>query len=95
MAEFLNTSSAQAVIWGTVGLILVVVGFYVVRSLAENTGENTSDASELLSNFRELKEQGDISEAEFRTIKTVLGEPIKGPVADPIEVPFKDSGEVT
>lgn len=30
-------------------------------------------ASELLSNFREIHQQGDIDEAEYRKIKTALG----------------------
>lgn len=44
----------------------------VVR-FRDSTGDDGLSASELLSNFREIHQQGDIDEAEYRKIKTALG----------------------
>jgi hypothetical protein len=37
---------------------------------------------ELLSKFKEMRHEGDISEAEYRTIKAVLGEQLQRNVKD-------------
>jgi len=73
MLEFLGTSSAQAVIWGTVLLTLCIIGVYFVLRLRRGGAAVTPTANELLSDFREQLESGRISETEFRKIKGVLG----------------------
>jgi uncharacterized membrane protein len=73
MTEFLLSSPAQAVIWTTVLLILIIVGVFVAERFRGRTEDAQPTANELLTNFRELHHQGDIDDAEFRTIKTVLG----------------------
>ena len=73
MLEFLGTSSAQAVIWGTVLLTLCIVGVYFVLWLRRGGGRVTPSANELLTDFREQLESGRISETEFQKIKGVLG----------------------
>jgi hypothetical protein len=50
-----------------------LVGFYLVCLLRNRAGRRQASANELLSQFRRLHEQGEISQAEFRHIKTVLG----------------------
>ena len=73
MLEFLRTPIAQAVIWLTVLTVLVVVGAYVVAKFRGRAVGAAPEASDMLSTFREMRQQGDLSEAEFRTIKTKLG----------------------
>ena len=73
MREFLSTTTAQAVIWGSVLLILLVAGAYVVRFFRDRDVKSQVSASELLSRFRELHEKGDLSQSEFRHIKSALG----------------------
>lgn len=73
MKEFLLTSPAQAVIWGSALLVLTAVGIYVAGRFRGRNDEGHATANELLTNFRELHHQGDINDAEFRTIKNVLG----------------------
>ena len=85
MWEFLGTPSVQAVIWTTILLMLLVVAYYIVQRFRDNTGKDTPKSSEYLTNFREMHQEGDISEKEFRTIKTVLG--VK------LQDELKDSGE--
>lgn len=82
MLEFLSTTPAQVVIWTTVLLVLLIVGYYIVRKFRDNTGEDQVDANELLTNFREIHQQGDISETEYRTIKAVLGDKLQSELKD-------------
>ena len=77
MKEFLLATPVQAAIWTAVLLILVVAGWYVAGRFRDRSDDNQPTASDLLTNFRELHHQGDINDAEFRTIKTVLGEEIQ------------------
>ena len=77
MKEFLLSSPVQATIWTAVLLILVVAGWYVAGRFRDRSDDNQPTASDLLTNFRELHHQGDINDAEFRTIKTVLGEKLQ------------------
>ncbi len=73
MREFLLTSHAQAVIWSTVLLIVIVIAVYIVERLRDRMDDDRLEANELLTNFRELHLQGDIEDSEFRDIKSVLG----------------------
>lgn len=82
MQEFLTTSTAKVLLWMSVLLVLVVVGYYLVRRFRDRTDEDQQTASDLLTNFREMHLEGDISEAEFRTIKTVLGRKLQDELKD-------------
>lgn len=73
MLDFLRTWPAQLVIGVTILAVLSVVGWYVVAKFRDSTGDDGLSASELLSNFREIHQQGDIDESEYRKIKTALG----------------------
>ena len=73
MREFLSTTTAQAVIWGSVLLILLIAGAYAVKFFRDRDAKSQGSVSEMLSGFRELQEKGDLSQAEFRHIKSLLG----------------------
>ena len=73
MKQFLLSTPAQLVIWLTVLAVLIAIGGFVVGRLRGRSDEERQTANVLLSNFRELHDQGDIDAAEFRNIKTVLG----------------------
>jgi uncharacterized membrane protein len=60
-------------IWGGILLLLIVLAAIVVRKLRDSATQNRQAASDLLSNFQEMRAEGDISDAEFRNIKSVLG----------------------
>jgi uncharacterized membrane protein len=53
--------------------VAVVVVAYVVGRVRPGAAQQEPSASELLAKFRELHSQGELSDAEFRTIKTTLG----------------------
>ena len=83
MQEFLSTPTAKAVIWVAVLLIILAVAYYLLRRFRDRIDDDRQTASELLTNFREMRHEGDISEKEFRTIKTVLGQKLQEELEDP------------
>lgn len=64
----------QLVVWGAVLAVMVVAAYFVVTKLRGSAVGNDDTPVELLTNFREMKLQGDISDKEFRTIKALLNE---------------------
>jgi len=73
MLEFLRSTPAQATIWGTALLVLCLIGFYIVKRVRDRVDSEGPSASDLLSGFRGLREEGNITPQEFRQIKAVLG----------------------
>ena len=82
MLDFLQSPAAQAIIWLTVLLVLLVVACYVVQRYRDRTGDDRPTANELLTNFRDMHHEGDIDDAEFRRLKTVLGPQLQDEVKD-------------
>ena len=82
MQEFLTTPTAKTVLWVAVLMVVLAMGYYLVRRFRDRTGDDRQTASELLTNFREMHHEGDISETEFRTIKTVLGQKLQEELKD-------------
>ena len=77
MFDFLATPSAQVVLYVAALLVMLVVAFYVVQRVRDFDDEDTVSASDLMTNFQEMHEEGDISGMEYRTIKTVLNDQLK------------------
>jgi uncharacterized membrane protein len=63
-------------------LALLTIAWVVLRKLRGNTQQNEDTAGEFLSNLQELRREGDISDAEYRTIKAVLGAQLQQRVKD-------------
>jgi uncharacterized membrane protein len=80
--EFLLATPAQIVIWTTVLLVLMTVGWYLVGRFRDNADDDRLTANELLTNFQDLHHQGDIDDSEYRTIKTVLGTKLREELKD-------------
>ena len=72
MERFLEDWAAQLVIWVALCAILVVVAVYVIGRVRAEPVQQEPKASELISKFRDLHAKGELSEEEFRTIKTNL-----------------------
>jgi len=62
----------QLTVWGSILVLLVVVAVFVLRKLRDSTGGSVEDPGQLVTNFREMKLQGDITDKEFRTINSLL-----------------------
>jgi uncharacterized membrane protein len=85
LVDFLSSAPAQAVIWMTTLVFILLIATYVVKKFRDGIDEDRGSANELLTNFREMNREGDISDAEFRTIRNVLGERL--------QTELKDSGD--
>ena len=72
MVELLEGPWYLAIILFTAVVALVAVGAYAVSKWRDATEDDTNTASELLTNFREMHSRGDLTDEEFRTIKTRL-----------------------
>ena len=69
--DILQTTTAE-VILGLAGLlVLTVIGSYLVLRFRDDA-EDDETSSDLLMKFREMRHEGYINEAEYRTIRTEL-----------------------
>ncbi len=75
-------TATQLVIWTSVLFALVVVAWIVVQRFRGGAASEGQVASDMLTKFQEMRHEGDISEKEYRTIKSVLGEQLQRDVKD-------------
>jgi hypothetical protein len=85
LAQLLRSSTEQAVVWLSVLAVLIAVAVYVIGKVRSSAIQKEPTASNLLSKFRESHCRGDLSDEEFRTIKTTL--------ATQLQQEIKDSGD--
>ncbi len=62
--------------------MLIAVGWYVASKWRGTNGETTVTTNELLSNFREMHSKGELSDEEFRTIKSRLAKELQAELND-------------
>ena len=72
--EYLNGPAPRAVLWLALAAVLCVVAAYTIGKLRRGFRESGPDASNLMSNFRDLHSRGELSDEEYRTIKAGLAE---------------------
>lgn len=53
--------------------MLVSIGAYIVLKFRDSD-DSTESSADLLTKFREMRQEGQINEEEYRTIKTDLGD---------------------
>ena len=73
--EIALSELSKALVLFAVIFAVTALGFSVVRRLrrvTDGAADDTSDASKMMSNFRDLHSRGGLSDEEFRTIKTKL-----------------------
>jgi len=75
-------TAAQIAISVSVLFGLIVVAWLVVQRFRGGAAGEGQPESEMLTKFQEMRQEGDISEAEYRTIKSVLGEQLQRNVKD-------------
>ena len=85
MAELFQDPVAEMVLWAALAATAVAVAIYVIGRIRAEPSQQEPTASELISKFRELHSRGELSDAEFRTIKTTL--------AVRLDDELKDNGE--
>ena len=70
------------VVWTAVLATLVAIAVRVIGKIRAKTLQHEPTASDLMSKFRELHSRGELSDEEFRTIKTILSTQLKGELSD-------------
>ncbi len=70
--RFLDAGAEQLVIWVAALAIGLAVVSYVIDKVRTPPAQQEPTASELMSKFRDLHSRGELSDEEFRTIKTTL-----------------------
>ncbi len=72
MGPFLQDPTAQLVIWLAICAALVTIGIYVIARIRRSIHEDQPLTSNLMTNFREMYSQGELSDEEYQTIKNTL-----------------------
>jgi hypothetical protein len=75
---------SQAALLFAAILALLAGALALLRRYRSYEANDTSESSQLMTKFRDLHEQGGLSDEEFRTIKTKLASQLK---ADMLELP--------
>ena len=73
MAEHLYVLAHAALLFAVI-IALTIAGIYVMKRFRGNSGDEESLTNDMTTTFREIHGRGDLSEEEYRTIKTVLEE---------------------
>lgn len=77
MWEFLQTPTARLVELFAVLAVMIAVAVYIVTKVRAGLRDSDNDASDMLTKFREIHAKGDLSDEEFRTIKTHLADQLQ------------------
>ncbi len=70
--DFFTNPVLQCALLVAVLAVMLAVSYWGLRRFRDYIGQDQTPASDLLTNYRELHEQGIISDAEYRTIKSRL-----------------------
>lgn len=73
MDKLFSTLGVELLLWGAVLLVMLVLAVAVVRRLRDSIRSDKAGEADLLTNFQEMRREGDINDAEFRNIRAVLG----------------------
>ena len=73
MKQLSPETFTQLVVWGSVLLGLIAIAMVFLGKLRGSAQQSEDSANQLLSNLQDLRQEGDISDTEYRTIKAVLG----------------------
>jgi len=63
-------------------IALVTAGAVIVQRFRGGAADKALDANELIANFREMHSRGDLTDADYRKIKSVLGAKLHGGLKD-------------
>lgn len=76
MNEELQSLTQAALLFAAV-FVLMALGIAVVRKFRGGKDDDMAESSEMMTKFRDLHDQGGLSDEEFRTIKSKLASKLK------------------
>lgn len=74
MADFLGSPQATIVLLVAVTVAVIVGGIYLIGRVRNGLRPTEPPSSEWLTKFKDLHAEGELSDEEYRTIKSVLAE---------------------
>jgi hypothetical protein len=87
--------ATQKLVWAgvlfAVMAALAALGAWIVSKFRDGADHDQPAASELLSNFRDLHEQGELSDEEFRNIKTLMQERLQTELSNSVEKGYENN----
>ena len=63
-------------------IALVIAGAVIVQRFRGSAADTALGANELIANFQEMHSRGDITDADYRRIKSVLGAKLHNELKD-------------
>lgn len=72
MANFLQQPLVQLVLWGSVLAALIALGYYLIGRIRAMMRSTQGTSSDLMTDFREIYSQGELSDEEYRAIRGTL-----------------------
>lgn len=82
MNDQLHSLTEAALLFAAV-FVLTAIGIALARKFRDTSNsDDTSESSEMMTRFRDLYEQGGLSDEEFRTIKSKLATKLRGDLND-------------
>jgi uncharacterized membrane protein len=82
---FLQEHLPQIMLWVLVGVVLVAIGVFIIRRFPKGAEDDKLATSDMMDAFRDLHARGQLSDDEYRSIKTKLATRLKEELADPDE----------
>lgn len=79
---FLDANMFDLAIWVGVLVVLLGAAVWLVRKFRDSAAQEEQLSLDDLTNFQEMRQKGDIDDAEFRTIKSVLGARLRREIND-------------
>ena len=76
MFDILRTAEAQVVLLLAVLAIMSAVGWSVVARFRDQIKDDKTD-TDVLAEFLQMHQRGDLSQAEYRTIKTIMADQVQ------------------
>ena len=92
MREFLTSDTAVLVYLTAALFAAIAVGWWLVLKFRDFDDSGPAGTSELMTTFRDLHEQGGLSDVEYRTIKSKLTEQMQAELKDAEETGSDDLG---
>jgi hypothetical protein len=81
MNEQLQSLTQAALLFAAV-FVLTAIGIAIVRRFRDTGSDDSAESSEMMTRFRDLHEQGGLSDEEFRTIKGKLAAKLRADLSD-------------
>ena len=80
--RFWEMGAEWLVLWIAVLAVMIAIAYYVIEKIRPKPAQKEPRASQWLSKFRELHSEGELSDEEFRTIKTNLAAQLQDELND-------------